>query len=216
MELLSWSAEEAVAAIQDIASTPEGKRFLLKAVSLLREAALAKEKLFWIPGWEDKYAVTRGGSVYSYLRNRWLSPEKHKSGHLLLQLCADGQVFREYVHRLVALTFHGPSPFPKAQVLHRDGDATNNHADNLYWGTQQQNMDDAVRHGTLRCGEEINTNKLSEKQVESIYRRLVSGEDGKQIAIELGVSQPAISAIKTKKNWKWLTDRIDNETAIHG
>jgi FixJ family two-component response regulator len=77
-------------------------------------------------------------------------------------------------------------------------------------------MDDAVRHGTLRCGEEINTNKLSEKQVESIYRRLVSGEDGKQIAIELGVSQPAISAIKTKKNWKWLTDRIDNETAIHG
>lgn len=44
------------------------------------------------------------------------------------------------VHRLVCEAFHGLAPFPKAVVIHLDEDGTNNHKDNLKWGTQQENL----------------------------------------------------------------------------
>jgi hypothetical protein len=33
-------------------------------------------------------------------------------------------------------------------VLHKNGTHDDDRLDNLYWGTQKQNMEDAVRHGT--------------------------------------------------------------------
>lgn len=44
------------------------------------------------------------------------------------------------VHRLVCEAFHGPAPFDGAVVIHLDEDATNNHASNLKWGTQKENL----------------------------------------------------------------------------
>lgn len=44
------------------------------------------------------------------------------------------------IHRLVCEAFHGPSPFPKAVVIHLDEDALNNAAENLRWGTQKENL----------------------------------------------------------------------------
>lgn len=62
-----------------------------------------------------------------------------RGGHL--QLGKDG-----FVHRLVARTFIGPCP-PGLEVRHKDGDPTNNHVDNLEYGTRAQNMQDRVKHG---------------------------------------------------------------------
>jgi HNH endonuclease len=44
------------------------------------------------------------------------------------------------VHVAVALAFHGPRPFPKAEVLHLDHDETNNTPNNLRWGTRSENL----------------------------------------------------------------------------
>ena len=44
------------------------------------------------------------------------------------------------VPRLVAEAFHGPAPFPKAQVLHLDDDTDNNRPENLRWGTHRENL----------------------------------------------------------------------------
>jgi hypothetical protein len=44
------------------------------------------------------------------------------------------------IHRLVCEAFHGPSPFPKAVVIHLDEDALNNRPENLKWGTQKENL----------------------------------------------------------------------------
>lgn len=52
------------------------------------------------------------------------------------------------VHVLVALAFHGERPHGM-EVRHLDGDRLNNRADNLAWGTHAENMQDAVRHGTI-------------------------------------------------------------------
>ena len=44
------------------------------------------------------------------------------------------------IHRLICEAFHGPSPFPKAVVIHLDEDALNNKPENLKWGTQKDNL----------------------------------------------------------------------------
>ncbi|MBX9738699.1 MAG: HNH endonuclease [Beijerinckiaceae bacterium] len=44
------------------------------------------------------------------------------------------------VARLVAEAFHGGPPFEGAVVMHLDENAANNRADNLRWGTQQENL----------------------------------------------------------------------------
>ena len=50
-----------------------------------------------------------------------------------------GKQVRIYVHRLVALSWV-PNPNDLGVVVHLDGDPKNNHAVNLRWGTQRQNM----------------------------------------------------------------------------
>lgn len=44
------------------------------------------------------------------------------------------------VARLVCEAFHGPAPFPRAVVMHKDENSRNNRPDNLEWGTQKQNL----------------------------------------------------------------------------
>lgn len=51
------------------------------------------------------------------------------------------------VHRLVAGAFLGPRP-DGCVIRHLDGNSLNNRVGNLVYGTQSENILDAVRHGT--------------------------------------------------------------------
>ena len=44
------------------------------------------------------------------------------------------------VHQLVCEAFHGPKPFDRAVVIHKDEDSLNNRPENLKWGTQKENL----------------------------------------------------------------------------
>ena len=50
------------------------------------------------------------------------------------------QRFLASVHRVVAIAFLGPPPFPKAQVNHIDNNRRNNKLPNLEWTTPKQNQ----------------------------------------------------------------------------
>ena len=50
-----------------------------------------------------------------------------------------GKYLRDYIHRLVAEHFIGPSPEPNMVVNHIDGNPFNNHVDNLEWVTVREN-----------------------------------------------------------------------------
>lgn len=52
------------------------------------------------------------------------------------------------VHRIVCEAFNGPAPVGCNTVRHLDDVKHNNVPDNLAWGTQADNMADAVRNGT--------------------------------------------------------------------
>lgn len=63
---------------------------------------------------------------------------------------------------LVLLTFKGPPPLPWGKrkgcccARHLDDQTSNNHLSNLAWGTQKENMSDAMRNGKFRSSVCIN------------------------------------------------------------
>lgn len=79
-----------------------------------------------------KIIVTKDGKVFK--DNTLLKPRLFK-GYLRVKINGSTHL----VHRLVALTYI-PNPENKPCVCHKDNNPLNNHVDNLYWGTQAENM----------------------------------------------------------------------------
>ena len=105
----------------------------------------------WLPlaeaEYQSRYEVSNFGEVRNVKTKRVLKPDSKKSGYLYVNLSNKGRQKKRYIHRLVLLAFVGP-PLEGQEVLHSDGDATNNRLENLRWGTRNENMLDSVSHGT--------------------------------------------------------------------
>ncbi|MGW1739976.1 HNH endonuclease [Nocardia sp. NPDC001965] len=107
-----------------------------------------------------------------------------------------------YVHRLVAEAFI-PNPFDKPDVAHWDNDSMNNHASNLRWATEAENMADKRRHGTHTTCERIGTAKLTNEQV--AYIRSCKGQSWgiqSKLAEQFAVSEATVSEIMNGWHWK--------------
>jgi hypothetical protein len=111
------------------------------------------------------------------------------------------------VHRLIAVAFVGEPECDDLQVRHLNGNATDNRASNLAWGTAKENYDDAVRHGTQGAGMRAPHRRLTAEQVEQIRQRLAAGERDRDLAIEYGVSRYYPSSIARGKRWAALGHR---------
>lgn len=159
-----------------------------------------------IPGHEG-YFVDSDGNVYSQWVNRGkhgtvkgcalklLKTSKISSGHKTIRFTRKGNV--ELVHRLVYSVFNGAIP-DGLLICHKDGNPANNRLDNLYAGSQSQNMKDTVRHGTCSFL------KLSEEQVKEI----ISLKDKmmvKDIAYKFGVKRQTVTSILRGQSWSHLT-----------
>lgn len=98
-----------------------------------------------IEGYEGRYAISKDGRVFSYLRNIILHPEEVHNGYLRVNLIdAEGSVRHFRVHRLVAETFI-PNPEEKTQVNHKNGNRKDNRVENLEWATARENVYDSIR-----------------------------------------------------------------------
>lgn len=114
----------------------------------------------WLPvvGFEGYYEVSNYGDVRSIDRQvtdgRWFKGKIRKpypstsAGHLMVSLYRGSEEHKWMVHRLVAFAFIGHPPEGKPYALHGDGNQLNNHVSNLRWGSQKENMADAMKHGT--------------------------------------------------------------------
>ena len=117
----------------------------------------------WKPvnGYEGIYEVSSHGRVRSvdrtvtysngqvrHLKGKVLrTPLGKRGGYPFVDLRYQGKGQTRYVHSLVAESFIGTRP-EGMEVCHNDGDSTNNHLDNLRYGTSRDNELDKVRHGT--------------------------------------------------------------------
>lgn len=112
-----------------------------------------------VPSWEGLYEVSDQGEVRSLPRTapgsfagvrrlpgKVLRPVKDPSEHVAVTLTEGDRRERHSVHRLVMRTFVGPCP-EGMEVLHNNGDPTDNRLSNLRYGTRSDNLYDAVKHG---------------------------------------------------------------------
>ncbi|MCV7004138.1 NUMOD4 motif-containing HNH endonuclease [Mycolicibacterium alvei] len=110
-----------------------------------------------VPGWGyevsdlghvrsvDRIVARSDGSTQRVL-GRMIRPTTHRSGHLRVMLHRNGKRATRYVHRLVLEAFSGPAPPGMEMCRHWNDDCRDNRAENLVWGTDDQNRQDRVRN----------------------------------------------------------------------
>lgn len=187
-----------------------------------------------ITGYEGLYEISNCGKVKSLYKERVMPinkgtfkykksfriyPEREmkqgidKSGYFRVRLSRIGIKKKTLlVSRLVALAFiKNPENLPCTN--HKDNNRKNNNVNNLEWVTNQENKNWSVLCGRQAKGEQINTNKLTEKEVlEILNYKYVDGRKRKikdtysqvELAKKYRVTQANIRAILTKKTWKHL------------
>ena len=111
-----------------------------------------------IPGYPG-YHISKRGKIYSrwdvngkgILSKRYhlKQPHLNKNGRYIIGLSQPGIGTTKWlVHRLVALVYL-PNPEGLPYVCHKDNVPTNNSVNNLYWGTQKDNMSQASKEGRM-------------------------------------------------------------------
>jgi hypothetical protein len=114
---------------------------------------------------------------------------------------------------LVCEAFHGVGP-KGTEVCHLNGKSGDNAASNLAWGTRSENVQQAIAHGTHRYvlptpeqiprGERSGTSKLTDAIVLECRRRHASGESGRKLAKEHGITSANMSAALRGQTWGHL------------
>lgn len=137
---------------------------------------LEDDSTLWLPTKYPGYYVCREG----FVAHNGQLVKMHKGdrqGHWNVRISlGNGKVKEEYVHRLILETFKGnPQNYPVAR--HLDDDRDNNRLENLVWGTQKDNHDDAVRNRTYRpFTDEDREKHLAEQRTPIVAIRIETGE----------------------------------------
>jgi hypothetical protein len=170
---------------------------------------LNPEQEVWVPliG-NDNYAVSNLGNIK---RTTWskrrplgglLKPRTSRNGYLEVNIPIEGEWKNRKVSRLVAI-HHLPSPTSEDQVFvnHKDGDRTNNRADNLEWSSREENNN----HAQYALGNKRGTiNSDQATQVRLMYN---SGMSQRDIAKELGISKTQVGRIIRRQSWWRCEDK---------
>lgn len=161
-------------------------------------------------GYEGQYQVSNYGRVKSLSRVTELNGGRQRkepelimkytirAGYPTLILRRSGKRKSAQIHRLVAQAFI-PNPDNLQVVNHLDYDRTNNHADNLEWCSQQEN----VQYSSERMRKPRDKSKATntgEKYIRKIqlkngdyrYRLTVRGKDRGIITKQFGSLEEAI------------------------
>lgn len=116
-----------------------------------------------IPEWEDAYAISNIGRIWSKRMKKYIAIRTSNHGYLTADLFTRRKgIIRKkkiYVHRLVAQLFV-PNLKHKEYVDHIDGDKTNCTFTNLQWVTNSEN----VKKGYLQ-NKEYRKGKFQKKPV---------------------------------------------------
>lgn len=155
-----------------------------------------KEEWKSVEGYEDRYAVSNTGKVYSVKRNKILSPKTDKYGYYCVCLY-NGRNKHIPIHRLVANAFVLKKEGCDI-VNHIDCNKKNNNVENLEWTTVQGNTKHAYDNEKTyrdrvkklqRMGVEAKKKKI-DAYFNGVY--IGSFDSKKETAEKLGVSEKTI------------------------
>lgn len=158
-------------------------------------------------GFESLYEVSDEGRVRHKVTGklRTLTPQG-PGQYIGIRLYRNNVGYGTYVHILVAESFLGPKS-QGTEVRHLDGRSYNSAANNLAWGTSQQNATDTLMHGNnIQC-------KLTDEQVHFV-RNLPSRRPSQQaandeltfqgVAKDLGISEVTFYNVRNRRTYKHL------------
>lgn len=163
----------------------------------------------WIEGYEELYQISNLGRVCNFegsmkAQSGTLGP---RSRYKYVTLYKNNVGTKIQVHRLVARHFI-PNPNNYPNVLHKKNDRSNNASSNLKWGTQQHNIQDAIKHGTFKnppifVGTQQWNAKLNDETVRQIRIIRDSGKwiSQEALAAQFGVSRGTLRAVLSGKSW---------------
>ena len=72
----------------------------------------------------------------------------------------------------------------------------------LYWGTHQNNSDDAWARNRMPIADERPAAVLSNAAVIEIRERYAAGESGPELAAEFGIARPTLYQITSGRKWQ--------------
>lgn len=161
-----------------------------------------------VSGYDGRYEVSNLGRIRSYSNARWGNKAEAKImkvkqipvGYLQVNLYkphGGGKADSGLIHRLVAEAFI-PNPAKLPVVNHKDGNKTNNCADNLEWVTASENSFHAVRTG-LKKPSQHQKEVVSKMQSIPVVmfsldgRKIAVFESGKQAALAVGADISAVT-----------------------
>lgn len=148
----------------------------------------------------DNYEISDLGEIRNTKTGRLIKQFVGKDGYLRTQIAGKSRL----VHRLVALTYV-PSDVGKDFVNHKDGNKSNNRADNLEWCTRCENMKHAYALNLKsQKGIKNSRNKLSEEDVKFIREHYIPKDStfgGKALANRFGVAHQTVCAVVSGQNW---------------
>lgn len=133
------------------------------------------------PEFQGYFVDPQTGDVW-----RKLTPEPDGQGYATIKVTLGQQSQTVRRHTIVLTALKGPRP-TGAVCRHLDGNPANDSPSNLAWGSQTENMQDAVAHGTHYTGA-----KLTEHEIREIIARRRAGESGKSLAKEFGISEQRV------------------------
>lgn len=146
--------------------------------------------------WGKSMVIRRKERIHKYHIN--------KAGRPRVELSKNGVQKIFSVSRLVAAVFL-PNPLKLPLVCHKDDNPLNNKVENLFWGTQMDNIKDKVSKNRQAKGETNAQSYLKENQVLEIRGKFDSGDYRIcDLAIEYSTTDVNISHIVKRKNWRHI------------
>jgi DNA-binding XRE family transcriptional regulator len=147
------------------------------------------------------YTVLEDGTIIGK-QGRPLKLSLNDQGYPRFGARINGKTVTFIVHQVVCTLFHGPKPFPGAQVRHLNGVKTDNRASNLKWGTPVENAADRKIHGTNNEGEEHAQAKLTWERVREIREvYATSGLTLRKLAARYGVHATTLAHVLDGRTW---------------
>lgn len=123
-----------------------------------------------------------------------------------------GRIKKLYAHRISYEMFNGKIP-DGMFVCHKCDNPPCVNPDHLFLGTQLDNIRDMHKKGRNNnlSGENTHFSKITGSEAIEIF---ISDRKYKDIGDEYGITRGCVSAIKSKRTWKKVTDKVSKESKI--
>lgn len=145
-----------------------------------------------------------------FKKGKVIAQREHKFGYSMVTLSKANVRYTRTVHKLMAMAFLGKTENDGLVVRHLDGNCKNNALSNLALGTQQDNVNDALVHGTVEQGEDRYNAILTAETVLAIREEKHLGATNTELARKYHLTEIKVHQLVTGAKWKSVGGHIQD------